>query len=455
MRDIILTAIIIGLIPMIIRRTDIGVLTWNWLSFMNPHRLTWGFAYSLPWNQLVAIVTLGSLFFSKEKKSFPWSKLTVIWLGFIVWVNLSTLVATFPAEAFEEWDRFMKIQLMVFVSLLVMKSPERIRALVWVITLSIGFYGVKGGYFALITGGEYLVWGPAKSFIGGNNEIALALIIIQPLLWFLRQLSENRWVRLGLLASVALCFIAIISTYSRGAFLAGAVMLVLLILKSNKKLLFAPILVVMAMTAVMFMPDQWSDRMSTIQTYQEDGSARGRINSWMFAFNLAKDQPFFGGGFGAFDAELFARYAPNPTDVHDAHSIYFEVLGEHGFVGLAFYLSLAIGVLFLTQKTQRRARRIPGQSWVADLAAMIQVSFIGYGVGGAFLGLAYFDLPYQLFAISILLSKLIDEAEAKQQEETVDTGTSKQRNIGLPGRAVPSGVRSRSQQDRHTVKPRR
>jgi hypothetical protein len=42
------------------------------------------------------------------------------------------------------------------------------------------------------------------------------------------------------------------------------------------------------------------------------------------------------------------------------------------------------------------------KKWASDLAAMIQVSLIGYAVGGAFLGLAYFDLPYHLMIIVLL-----------------------------------------------------
>jgi len=36
---------------------------------------------------------------------------------------------------------------------------------------------------------------------------------------------------------------------------------------------------------------------------------------------------------------------------------------------------------------------------------MIQVSLIGYAAGGAFLGMAYFDLPYHLVIILVLAAK--------------------------------------------------
>lgn len=75
--------------------------------------------------------------------------------------------------------------------------------------------------------------------------------------------------------------------------------------------------------------------------YAQDSSALGRLNAWWMAFNLAKAN-FFGGGFAIYNAQTFALYAPDPTDIHAAHSIYFMVLGEHGFVGLALFLLLWI-----------------------------------------------------------------------------------------------------------------
>ncbi len=82
--------------------------------------------------------------------------------------------------------------------------------------------------------------------------------------------------------------------------------------------------------------------MWTIRDYQEDSSSMGRINAWHFAANLAADRPVVGGGFQVFTPELFQKYAPNPTDFHDAHSIYFESLAEQGYVGLALFVLIGV-----------------------------------------------------------------------------------------------------------------
>jgi probable O-glycosylation ligase (exosortase A-associated) len=158
--------------------------------------------------------------------------------------------------------------------------------------------------------------------------------------------------------------------------------------------------------------------MGTIKTYEQDASAMGRINAWWTAYELAKVR-VTGGGFETFMREkTFIQYAPDPRDVHDVHSIYFEVMGEHGFIGFTMFMLLA----WFTWNTGNRIRRQAGGSeetrWGADLASMLQVSMLGYAAAGAFLGLAYFDLYYDVIAMMVLCSMLI-----KKQIIEMETAT--------------------------------
>ena len=166
-------------------------------------------------------------------------------------------------------------------------------------------------------------------------------------------------------------------------------------------------MIAIAVVAVLsVMPAEYYERMNTIKTYEQDQSAMGRINAWWFAFNLALARPLVGGGFETFQPSLFALYAPNPQDYHDVHSIYFEVLGEHGFVGLFLFLSLMWMTWRMAGRVRRAAGLDAGRKWLVDLMAMIQVSLVGYAVGGAFLGLAYFDLYYHLVALVVIANRL-------------------------------------------------
>jgi probable O-glycosylation ligase (exosortase A-associated) len=401
MRDIILSLVVFGLLPKCFARPDIGLMVFCWLSYMNPHKLCWGFALAFPFAQVTALATLAGLLIWKEPKRIPWAPTNVLLLLFLLWMSFTTLFAFNELAAWYEWNTVWKIQLMTFLIMMIMTTKERINNLVWVMALSLGFYGVKGGIFTLVSGGGNRVWGPSGSFIGGNNEIGLAMIMAIPLLRYLQLSMTKVWGKHCMSAAIILSFICVLGTQSRGALIGIAAMLGFLLLKSRNRF---PLLLLLAITipaTLSFMPDSWYARMQTIRNYEKDGSAMGRINAWHTAVNVAKDR-VVGCGYKCLHTELpFALYAPNPNDVHDAHSIYFEVLAEHGFIGLILFLLIAFTAWRTASKTIRLVANNPGMKWSADLCSMIQVSFVGYGAGGMFLGLAMFDLYYNLIAVVI------------------------------------------------------
>ena len=428
MRDLIVTAIVFGSIPFILRRPYIGVLVWTWLAFMNPHRLTWGFAYAMPFAQVVALATLASVLFTREPKKLPWTRETVVLVLFSGWMVLTTVFAAYPAEAWPQLEKVAKILLMVFVTMMVMQSRERIQLLIWVATLSLAFYGVKGGIFTVVNGGVYHVWGPVGSFIQGNNEMALALVMTVPLLRYLQLTANRAWIKHGMTAAMILTAVAIAGSQSRGAFLGVIAMGLFFWLKSSNKGFTGALAAVAVVLVLAIMPQQWFDRMDSIREYDQDSSALGRLNAWQMATNLALQRPI-GGGFETFQAEMFAAYSPEPGRVHDAHSIYFEVLGEHGFVGLTLFLLLGFMTWRSASAVIRHCRGDPQKQWAAHLAAMIQVSLVGYATAGAFLGLAYFDYYYTLVAVVVLLKTLLLEqpAESPRASAAMPADTASQR----------------------------
>jgi probable O-glycosylation ligase (exosortase A-associated) len=419
MRDIFITAVIFGLIPFIFKRPWVGILIWSWLSYMNPHRLAWGFAYFFPFSMIVGLVTITSFFFSKEKKEMVWTRETILLLIFIGWMLFTTLFALYPEYAWLQWEKVWKIQLMVILTALIIKERQQLHWLIWVIALSLGFYGVKGGIFTIVHGGAYRVQGPYGTFIGGNNEMALALVMTIPLIRYLHLQETRKWIKIGLASAMVLTGVAAIGSQSRGGMLAMVAMGLFLWLKSRKKIMTGIYMAIAVAIMASVMPQEWYDRMNTIKTYQDDHSAQGRINAWYTAFNVAKDR-ITGGGFEMFKDPTFRQYAPDPFNVHDVHSIYFEQIGEQGFIGFGLFILIGVFLWIRAQQIIKRCKKDPAHKWAADLAAMIQVSLVGYATGGAFLGMSYWDLPYHLMIIVLLAAKfsgVLDKATALSPAE--------------------------------------
>lgn len=440
MRDLFVVLAVFGSLPYILKKPWFGMVMWIWISVMNPHSQGWGFARTFPFAAIIAVTCMLSLLISKEKRKLPITPVTVTFLLLMFWMGVTSLFAIHPDQVFDMWNRVYKIFGMTMVVLMLTTERKHIEWLVWTVAGSIAFYGVKGGIFTIATGGTLRVWGPASTFIEGNNELALALVMTIPLLWFLRSQLNHKWGRRALLATILLCALAALGSYSRGAALAIAAMTLFFWLKAREKLVLGVLIAIAAPALVLFMPSQWHERIDTISTYEEDSSAMGRINAWQMAFNLANDRPLVGGGFSIYDEYVFARYAPIPEDIHAAHSIYFQILGEHGWVGLILYLLLAMFTWRTATWIIKHTKLIPDLHWARDLATMTQVGLLGFAVGGAFLSLAYFDVPYYLM-VELVALRIVVERELKLlrgKRVLVD------RQVHEPKRVAPSAAISSS-----------
>ncbi len=409
MRGTVVLLIILGSLPVSLLQPWIGVLVFSWISYMNPHKYAWGFVRSFPVAMVVALVTLVGMLATKDKSRLPKDPATLLMLGLWVLFAISTVFAFNQEYAWPQLNKVSKILLMTFVSIILINSPSKLRYLLLVIALSVGLIGLKGGIWAIVTGGANRVYGPQGSFLADNNDLALALNMALPLLLYLAKDESRKWLRWLLRGCFVMSVVAVIFTYSRGGFLALSLVGFMLLIKAKYKSLATATLAGGVLSLLLIIPQQWSDRMDTIQSYESDRSAIGRINAWKTAWHIAVDRPLTGGGFETWTRPVFMRYSPDPTNVRDVHSNYFEMLGEHGFIGLGMYLMLLCYCLTTLSALKFRIRRESTVQWAKHYPDMLQVAMLAYILGGAFLGRAYFDLFYHLVASTVVLKRLVFE----------------------------------------------
>jgi probable O-glycosylation ligase (exosortase A-associated) len=204
-------------------------------------------------------------------------------------------------------------------------------------------------------------------------------------------------------------------------------------IKSRKKIVLGVVLAGLAFGLLSFMPETWHERIDTIQSYEKDRSAMGRIGAWRFATNLALNRPIGGGGFEDFQPESYQEYGPPEASVLDAHSIWFQVLGEHGFVGLGLFVLLWIAAWRTGTRVIRMCGKNPDLAWARDLAGMIQAALIGFLVGGSFLGLAYWDYPYILVIVLVLTKVVVQRQLDQTRVQAVVTAAPAQARLGTQG----------------------
>lgn len=418
MRDILVCLMTLGPLPYALAHPWVGMMVWVFVSLLNPHRYTWGFANGMPLAAAAAAAIFAGIVFTRDERRAPTSAPAIILILLSLWICVTQAFAIFPEPSIPMLSRVLKIYLLTVVAMCVIVTPKQIRSMVWVMTLSILVLSAKGGLFTLLSAGAYRVWGPPESFIEDNNSFALAALMVVPLTIFLAgEIRErHKWWSRVLIGCVPLSILSALGSHSRGALLAMLAMLAFLIAKSRKKFMLIVLVIAAAPAVIAFLPQEWFARMETIETYQQDASAQGRLNSWHMAFNLAKDR-ITGGGFALANRAVFEMYAPDPTIPLAAHSIYFQVLGEHGFIGLFLFLSLWFVTWRQAKWVARNASSMPELAWMANLASMIQVSLIAYLAGGAFLSMSYWDMPYYEVVVVVAMRRHIMERQAALARE--------------------------------------
>jgi len=397
-RSLFLTVLIIALLPSAFLTPFIGVLLWSWVSFMSPHRLVWGIGDSLPWAVIVGLVGIAGWLVS-ERRRIPLDATTVLLALLAVLFTISTYYSLVPDRAWIKWEAILKEFVFFFITAALLTNRVRVHALMWIMVISISYYGIKGGVFTLLTGGAYRVWGPDLTEISDNNQLAAALVMTLPLINYLGRQSKNDLLRIGARLSMGFCLLSVLASYSRGAFIALSAMIMWLWRHSKHKLVSAVVIGGTVAGAVMFMPSGWVARIATIQNYEQDASAEGRLQIWATAIKIAVARPLVGGGFYApYTQEVVDRYAPG-AQARAVHSIWLEVLGENGFPALFVWIALLLVGFGNCRTIIRRTKDVPELRWANDLGHMSIVALLGYAIGGSFLSLPYWDFYYTLLIV--------------------------------------------------------
>jgi probable O-glycosylation ligase (exosortase A-associated) len=257
------------------------------------------------------------------------------------------------------------------------------------------------------------VFGPAGSNIQENNALAVAVLMIIPLMVYVRKFPPYPWVQKIMPFCIFFSLASVIGSQSRGAVLAILAVGAFYWWKSKSKLVTAIIFAMLTTIALVFMPESWHERVDSISEYQEDSSSMERIRAWQYSIAIASDR-ITGGGFGSWSLENYYKYEIPATRAFVAHSIYFSVLNDAGWPGLLLFLLILLMIWLQLRNIIKLTANDEERADYHFLAKMLQISIVAFMSGGAFLSLSYFDLAWHFMAITVALNQL---AKANYQPE--------------------------------------
>ena len=419
MRDLIVSLFILGVLPTCFRRPFIGLLMFTLLAYMRLQDLTWGFARYQRWSYYVALITLIGFALSKDpdKKLFSSDLRNWVMILLAVLVGASILASGYLQKRdFENYTEYIKIIGVALFTTGVVKNRDYLRVLVWVIALSFGFFGVKNGIAGILSGGALVIIQGPGGMLSDNNDFALALCMSIPMLLNLG-LSERRpLLRRTMIAIVPLTVITIAATHSRGAFLSLAVTSVVLAWRSRNRVAAFALLSLLGIAGFLAAPKSYIERLSTIQQYETEGSAKGRLDAWRVAGHMIAAHPMLGVGLEKFQ-DNYRRYDPNATLAQDGgpgtrvtHNSYLEIWAECGTPAFGLYMLLIAWSFVDLLKLRSEARRRYHSSWILSYTTMFEASLVAFVVGSFFLNRAHFDLFYHFVAIIVVFGAIARRA---------------------------------------------
>lgn len=405
MRDLAILCIISGLCVVALLRPWLGVLALAVVGYMHPQGYALGIIKQLPAFEILVFCLLASILISPSTRSPAYLKQRLsilrdwrlILLG-LLWLDL-LLTSAFSMVPVIAWPKFFEVS-KVFIgllfTLLLIDTRQKLFYLLVTIALSIALLAMKGGVWAIMTGSLDRVYGPPGSHFYDNNHFAVLTVLNIPLLYLWLRQCADRWVRLFILVLIALSVVAALTSWSRGGLISLSVTAMLIVWHSRRRYLAAPFLILGLLFAFGNLPDEWTERMGTILSFETEGSAVSRLEVWREGIRFAQQRPWVGAG-------------PNGwfyVASRDWHSAYIEMLAENGVPGLLLWLSLLVGSLISLSRLYSTSRMRAGLEWAADFSGMLRISLVSYMIGAAFLGLSYWDILYHLLMISALLSAL-------------------------------------------------
>ena len=274
----------------------------------------------------------------------------------------------------------------------------------------------------------YRITGP----LDDPNYWGMVLVSVLPIAIY-RVLDEKRlYLKLISLVMAATILFTLLNTYSRGAFVA---LIVALILIAVERRLSWPILVFVGLIVFLFVsfaPQRYLERMQTLVSLvnpndqyaiYQDSSYRGRYSEALVGLEMFFDHPVLGVGIGNYDTNYqdYARFLGIETrsEQREAHSLYIEILAETGILGLIFFIGMAF--YLIRDQIQFRKFVISNKmfrnwdSWVSSSL----ISVITYLVTSIFLHGAY-ERYFWLFIALALSINQIGKKMMKLENDSMD-----------------------------------
>jgi O-antigen ligase len=334
------------------------------------------------------------------------------YIWFLVYIFFSgfTQPSSFTRENF---TTFISMLFLGFSIIALVDSPKRLKILLWIAMLSIGFIGASSllnystlqNSFTRMQGSAY-----------GPNYFAIGILPFIGISFYTIKSSRKKIHKLSAFILLIILISSLVITVSRGGLLGLTGMAFFGFLKSKRKAQSLLILFLGILILSLTMPNQVWERFHKTQIKDieiQDGTTRSTERRLLLAkagWGIFLDNPILGIGVGNYYWECM-KYQP----VHPgrAHTMYLEIMAELGIIGiLLFFL-----ILQATFKTLKNIYKTPNE--LSGYAMGLSIGLIGFLTAALFL---HAQQDKNLWLLIFLTAALDNIYRTKNNKEKVVSG---------------------------------
>jgi probable O-glycosylation ligase (exosortase A-associated) len=371
---------------------------WEWTGEIGSLNLSY---VSSAWLLLLTLIT---------RQRFILTSRTGLLLLFLLHTFISAVYSDYSASSWPFWIEFLKIITITYLIVVLTTDLKRFRLLLLVIILGLGLEQARQGWYYLLLHPGSMNMNPVP-FLGDNNGVGAGMVMLVPIIAYIARTTPHVWIRRGYGLLIVGCLYRALSTYSRGAFLACAAMGGVYLLRSRQELRALAGIVVIVTIVLPVLPDAFWARMDTIQTYEEDDSATGRLHFWEVALAMADANPWFGVGFNAYK-DAYNTYDFSHGEYgkgRSVHSSFFGVLADTGYMGFVLWMAILVSAFWSCYWIQKHAARESLPVELTHGAVALEASLVAFVVSGSFLPGQYGEMFWHFIGITIVLQQLADQ----------------------------------------------
>lgn len=397
-----------------------AALGYVWIDIVKPQTLAYSIINGAPL-ALISVIFTFVLYLTKDRKAVPKFDSIMFLIGFFAfWITVTTTFS-FPELQVLAWFKwkssFYSLLFALFLPF-IFRTRIQLEALLLIIIFSASTIFFSAGIKTALGSGGYgqlAIMGQQNTGLSESSTLAAVCVMLIPLMHYCIKNSlifpQNKLSKLFFLGLIVLALLTVVGTSARTGLIAIIVLAASYILRSKKKLF-----VVLLMPIVFVIYENidlsstiWGGRMATINTYDADSSALGRIAVWKWTLDFVQENPL-GGGFNAYllnriatvNEQGISYYAPGILKGKAFHSVYFELLGEQGYIGFFVYFLIIFLTWMKLYQIKKKFQGVQGFEWLCDLSTHLRDSIVIFLSAGAFIGIGY--QPYIFYLIAITMS---------------------------------------------------